>query len=191
MDGAPGEARLVGAGSPFTERLEEWAAGARVDDAAARRSRERWLQEAAAGDASFAGVLIDLAERGQRLQLQLATGRRVVGTIEGLGADFVAVAVAPVGDALVPLLAIDQVAALDDAPVAGERAIATDLRLADVLAALAGDRERVRCVGRDATSPVAGVLRSAGTDVVTVRTDADPAVTVSLPIASLTEVLVT
>jgi hypothetical protein len=81
------------------------------------------------------------------------------------------------------------VAAFDDALIAAERAIATDLRLTDVLGELAADRERVRIVARNVTAPVSGELRSAGIDVVTVRTDADPPLTVSLPIGSITEVL--
>jgi hypothetical protein len=179
-----------GANQPsFSTRLERWAADARVDEHADRRSRERWLEQAATGDATFAGVLIDLAERGQRVQLALATGRRVVGTVDGLGADFVAVRAVPRGDVLVPFGAIDQVAALDDASLAAERAVATDLRLADVLGAMATERERVRVVGRDPASTVAGVLRHGGLDVVTIRTDATPATTVAIPVAALSEVL--
>ncbi|MBA2283054.1 MAG: hypothetical protein H0W25_17730, partial [Acidimicrobiia bacterium] len=51
-------------GQDLLARLAAWAAAARVDEAAAARSRERWLRQAADEGASFTGVLLDLAERG-------------------------------------------------------------------------------------------------------------------------------
>ena len=47
-------------------RWERWAAEARVEEAAASRSREGWLRQAAGEDATLAGTLVDLAERGTR-----------------------------------------------------------------------------------------------------------------------------
>ena len=44
-------------------RLDAWLADARIEGSADARARERWLHAAAEADATFAGVLLDLAER--------------------------------------------------------------------------------------------------------------------------------
>src|SRR3546814_9710109 len=77
-------------GPSFTSRLDRWVAEARVDQAAQGRARERWLRTIAEEEATFAGVLADLAERASGVALSTTAGRRHRGSIGGLGADFVA-----------------------------------------------------------------------------------------------------
>jgi len=69
-------------------RLEGWLADARVEGSADARARERWLHTAAEADATFGGVLIDLAERGTAVAVSTSGGRRHHGGIEVIGADF-------------------------------------------------------------------------------------------------------
>lgn len=162
---------LLGAGPGLTARLERWAAEARVDEAARRRSRERWLLQQAEEEGTFAGVLADLAERGTQVVVQTRSGGRHVGIVGAVGADFVAVRGARGADALVR---VDVIAAVRTQPgersTAGDRLLDARLTLAEVLARLAGERERVTLV-LDGADAVAGTLRSVGADVVTLRLD--------------------
>ena len=85
--------------------------------------------------------------------------------------------VAPDGPGLV-YVALDAVVAVRPEPGAGaaasgDRAVATDLVLLDVLAAAAPDRPRVQLLARGGTDVVAGELVAVGADVVSVRLDGD------------------
>jgi hypothetical protein len=171
----------------FTARLDRWVAEARVDDAALQRSRERWLQEVAEQEATLSGVLADLAERRASVSMG-AAGRRFHGVVTAIGIDFVAVQVASGPDVLLSMGAIAVVRTGHAVTVAvGDRVVATELHLADVLVELAADRERVRLV-TGAGEAVAGVLRSVGHDVVVLRTDGDPPGTAYVARAAIAEV---
>src|SRR5207253_11320300 len=76
------------------------------------------------------------------------------------------------------------------APAAGDRPPPLDVRLAELLAQLAGDRPRVRLVSRGDAEGVAGELRSVGADVVTLALDGEPGGLCYVPLQSLTEVAV-
>ncbi len=173
----------------FAARLEAWVADARVDGAADARSRERWLQTAAEADATFSGVLLDLAERGSDVSVSTVGGRRHHGRIQAIGADFVALRLTT-GSEL--LLAMEGVGAVRTAPLAdpavGERMHPTELRLADVLVELAAERARVLLVPADGAESVAGELRAGARDVVTVRTDGEPPATAYVPLRTIAEV---
>jgi len=177
-------------GVSFTARLHAWLSDARVDDSAAGRARERWLQAAAEADATFGGVLLDLAERGGLITLGLTSGRRHRGQLVAIGGDFVAVALATGGDVLVTRGAIASVRATPGSDAAlGERAVTTDLRLGDVLAELAAERSRVLLLLGDRGDPVGGEARAAGRDVLTVRLDGDPPALTYVPLAAIREVV--
>lgn len=185
-DGWDGVLRGAGAAS-FAARLDRWVADARADEAALARSRERWLQDVAAQEATIAGVLADLAERHASISVEVG-GRRHHGTVVALGADFLALRTGAGADVLLALSALGVVRAAPTVDRAlGDRMIATELRLADVLAELAADRERVRLVGASGDT-VAGELRGVGLDVVVVRTDGDPPGSAYVPLATLVEV---
>jgi hypothetical protein len=76
-------------GEGIGARLERWAADARIEAAARRRARERWLRQQAEEEATLAGVLIDLGEHGAEVVVHTRTGRVHRGLIGVVGADFV------------------------------------------------------------------------------------------------------
>jgi hypothetical protein len=188
-DAASTPPRLVPHAGSLAARLDAWLADARVEDSADARARERWLAAAAESDATFAGVLLDLAERGVPLAVATPGGRRLHGRAEVLGADFVSLRVPAGTEVLVPLGGISSVrTAPSEVPAVGERVVTTELRLADVLGELAAERQRALLVLRGGSEAVSGELRSVGRDVVTVRTDGEPAGTAYVPLVAIVEV---
>ena len=139
-----------------------------------RGREERWLRVAADADATFAGILLDLAERGVGIAVATVAERQLHGVVQVIGADFIGVRVSSGQEVLLALAAIASVRTAPAVGVsAGERVVTTDLRLSDVLEELAVERARVRLVVLDAKDAVTGELRSVGQDVVTVRTDGE------------------
>jgi hypothetical protein len=178
--------------------LERWAAGARAQDAAEARIRERWLRQAAEEEASFAGLLVDLAEEGQPVSVTTVGGRRHHGPILAVGSDFVAVG-GPEGR----LTLVCTAAVAEVRPVAGGRrppaasgrpssngpdSSGEDLgvTLAEVLAQAVANRPRVGLMVGEVT--VVGELRAVGADVLTVRTDGQPTGVSYVTLASVSEV---
>ena len=51
--------------------LARWAAESRERDAAASRSRKRWLDQQAAEEATFAALLLSLGEFGDKVRIRL------------------------------------------------------------------------------------------------------------------------
>jgi hypothetical protein len=193
--GARGEAELPardpilrGAHLPsLAARLDAWLADARVEGSADARARERWLEAAAAADATLAGVLLDLAERGTALTVATAAGTKHHGCVEVLGADFIALRTATGGEVLVALGCLSSVrTAPSVAPASGERPVTTELLLREVLGELAAERAPalLLTVGGDA---VRGELRAVGEDVVTVRTAGPDPATVYVPVGGIVE----
>lgn len=152
--------------------LAAWLAEVVADDAAAQRSRLRWLEQQAAEEGTFIGVLTDLAERDRPVVLQLANGRTHRGTLTMIGADVVGLSTAGGRDVLLRQSAIASVRTLPGEPVTvGDRHIVSDVSLSEAMSALAEHRARVHLIGSDPTQAVTGELRAVGRDVVTVRLD--------------------
>lgn len=186
MEGRPD---LFGPGDGLLDRLDRWAADARADHAVAARAREGFLRRTAAEDATFAGVLVDLAERGGPVLVALAGGRRHRGVVRAVGADFVGLRTAQGGDVLAALAGVVSVRADGrDDPVAGDRAVEVAAGLAEVLAVLAEDRPRVLVVAGGDPDGLAGELRSVGRDVLVLRLDGADRPTAYVRIANLVEV---
>jgi hypothetical protein len=140
-------------------------------------------------EATLSGVLTDLAERRAGVTID-AGGQRHHGVVSAIGVDFVALQVATGPDVLLAISAIGLVrTAPAVAAAAGDRMVATELRLADVLAELATDRERLRVV-TNAGQAVAGVLRSVGHDVLVLRTDGVPPGMAYVPRVAVVEVTI-
>lgn len=156
----------------FAGRLDRWVADARIDAAALERSRERWLVEVAAQEATLAGLLAELAERGTPVSLHTTSDRRHHGTLQVVGADFVSLRSGSRSEVLVALAAVGVVRPSATAPTLGDGLLGTRLRLVDVVTELAADRERVLIVTRTGDA-VSGELQSVGHDVVVVRADAE------------------
>ncbi len=181
--GAPGDGDDIVAG------LTRWLAEQRADAAAAARARERWLRQAAAEDATVAGVLLDIAERGDEVIATGIGGRVHRGAVRAIGEDFVVLRTAA-SDALVRVDALSTIRAErsfgDAAPVEGStRPPALAIGFGDALGAVAVDRPRVVVVARDGRS-VSGELRHVGLDVATMRLD-DGGGTAFVPLAALAE----
>lgn len=176
-------------GDGLAARLDRWAADARIDEAAQRRTRERWLRQQAAEGGRFVGVLADVAERGLAVNVHVPGGRRHSGVVRAVGHDFLMLRSGP-AEVLVALKAVRSVRVRPgEAVTVGDRSIATPLRLADALGGLAGERARVLVITGDGGDIVAGTLQSVGHDVVVVRTEGDPPAPVYLPLGAVTEVV--
>jgi hypothetical protein len=183
----PPSAGLLGA-SDLLARLDRWVAEARSDDAAAERARERWLRVAAEESATFAGVLIDLAERATPVLVHGRAGRRHRGSITAVGIDFCALRTAGGRDVLISYEGLSSVRPEAGAPGAsGDRPIRLDLDLAEAIAAIAADRPRVLLVTIADGDGLAGELRSVGRDVATVRLDGTPGSHAYVAIAAIAE----
>lgn len=175
---------VLGGHDVLARSLERWAADALVDEAARRRTRERWLRLQAEEEASVLGALVDLAERAGPVVLDVGE-QRLRGRIVGVGADFLALRSDRGQHVLVRTNAIEVVRAEPGRRrVVGDRAVLVEVSLAAVVGPLAADRPEVLIRTRSGQA-VRGELRSAGTDVVRVRTDGDPPAPVWVPLVAI------
>lgn len=162
-------------GEGLTQRLERWAADARIEEAVRRRTRERWLAQQVTEEATLAGVLADLAERGVDIALQLRSGGAERGRVRVLGVDFVALAVpggvgGQVTEVLVALREVGAVRTLPGEPLsAGENVGGCRLTLSEVVIELAAERQQVVLGLSGAHEVIAGTLWTVGQDVAVVR----------------------
>lgn len=168
--------------------LEAWLADLQVDEAAQARARAAWLERQAAEEATFVGVLADLAERGRSLTIDTVGARRHHGAVRLVGEDFCFLTTRKGLDVLVRY---EAVLAVRPAPheigTAGDRVIAPVVTFREAMAVLADADARVSAVGLGGGA-VSGELRSVGRDVLKLRLDDRGACYVRL--ASLGEVSV-
>jgi hypothetical protein len=187
----PADVGALFGGDDLLARLDRWVAAARSEDAIAARTRTRWLRQVADESASFAGVLVDLAERGAPVVVHGAGGRRHRGVVAGVGADFVALRTAQGADVLVAFRGIAAVRAERRAGHGlGDRDVSVELGLTEALAALAEDRPRVLVVTMADPEGAAGVLRAVGQDVLTLLLDGSDGQLAYVPMATVAEVRV-
>jgi hypothetical protein len=187
----PGDAAIVAGvlGEGLDARIDRWAADARVDEAARRRARERWLRHQAEEEGSLAGVLADVAERGVPVAVHVRGGRQHWGEVRAVGADFVALR-SGATDVIIAIAAVTSMRTRPgEASTLGDRSITSSLRLVDVLAGLAAEKAAVLLVMAGGDEAVAGVLGSVGRDVVGVRVADAPAVTAYVPIGAIVEMV--
>jgi hypothetical protein len=151
--------------------LAGWSADERVREAARSRARRRSLGHQAAESATFAGVLLDLAERRASVTITTVGGRhdgQLVAAATGI-----CVVRSAAGEAA--LIALPAITHVTTGPVLaiGERTPPLELDLAGALAAMAADRPTVRLelVGGER---VAGVLDTVGTDLVSLHSNGEP-----------------
>lgn len=181
VDAASG---VLGGGDGLARSLERWAADAVVDEAARRRARQRWLRLQAEEEASLVGTLVDLAERGRPVTLDVG-GQRLRGRVVGIGSDFLALRSDRGQQVLVRTAAVEAVRAEPgERTVVGDRATLVDVALDAVVGPLAGDRPDVLVRTRSGMA-VRGQLRSAGADVLRLRAEGDPASPVWVPLAGV------
>ena len=174
----------------MARHLVRWAADARVDEAGRARARARWLRRQAEEEATFAGVVVDLAEREAVVLVRTTSGRRHRGVVAVVGADFLLLRAEPPRWLLLPFGAVTTVRGIDEAgrPAAGRREPTVDLLLGEALDAMASDRTRVAVVAAGDPDPVSGELEAVGDDVLTVRLDAQTPNRAYVRIALVTEI---
>lgn len=169
----PAAAQALVGTTALRQALERWASAAVVDEAARGRARASWLRIQAESEATLVGVLVDLAEHGRPVALEVA-GQRITGLVVGVGSDFAALRTALGQDVMVRTSVIDVVRAHPElADTVGDRVPLLETSFDAILGPVAADRPTVlvRTVGG---TTVRGVLRSAGADAVHVRADGDP-----------------
>jgi hypothetical protein len=184
----PADQLLAPVDGGLAAELQRFAAEARVAEATAARSRERWLRQQAEEESTAIGVLCDLAERRLPVTIDTTGGGRHRGTVGAVARDFVVLAL---DSGLEVMIALDGLAAIRPHPGArspvGDREIDVELTLIDALSHLAGDRPRLRLVTR-AGDHLAGTLRAVGQDLVTIELDCDARAVVYVPVGAVVEV---
>ena len=172
-------------------KLSRWAGGARVDEAARSRDRERWLKQLAAEESSFAALLVDLAERQQPVVLTTVADRRHRAVIQAVAPDFCALRTDQGQYLLVTNGAISSVRPeARTAALSGDRAVGLELTLGDVLGRLVADRTWVLVTVFGSNETVRGELTSVGLDVATLRLDGAPRSFAYLRLPAIAEVVV-
>jgi hypothetical protein len=175
-------------GGDLLAGLERWAAEGRVAEDARARSPLRWLAQQAEEEATFAGALLDLAERRASVVVSTIAGRRHRGTLRAVAADCCALRLTGGADVLLAYTGIAAVRPQGRAEGLGDRAVGLDVRLVDVLTALVAERPRVLVVTGDPTEALRGELRAVGQDVLTLRLDGDPASSALVAVAAVVEI---
>ena len=186
--GVPSGDGVLGAPN-LDARLDRWLADARSTDAAGARARARWLRVQAEESATFAGVLVDLAERHTSVVVHGRADRRHRGVIALVAGDFCALRTDTGRDVLIAYRGVSSIRPdlRSELPV-GDRALRAELGLAEMLSIVAADRPRVLITTLVDGEGVAGELRSVGRDVVAIRTDGDGRVPTYVPIDAIAEV---
>ena len=178
-------------GPNLDARLDRWLADAHSTDAAGARARARWLRMQAEESATFAGVLVDLAERRTSVVVHGPSGRRHRGIVVLVAGDFCALRTDAGREVLVAYRGIGSIRpdVRSELPV-GDRTVRAELGLAEMLNIVAADRPRVLITTLVPSEGVAGELRSVGRDVVAIRTDGDGRVPTYVPIEVIAEVTI-
>lgn len=155
---------------------ELWTAGLRTDEAADGRRRRAALAEHGAADATLAGVLGDLAERGAKVLVTTIAGSHHRGTVVEVATTWVALHTAR---AELVLLRTAHIATVDGAGSPAAIVAASSIRTTGLAAMLDRFVEldmTIRC----GAVVVVGELRIVGADVAAVRRGDGTAVQVSI-----------
>jgi hypothetical protein len=164
---------VVGGGTtgPGADDGADAAIGAwRTERAAAERERQRWLTRRLADDATFTGVLTDLAERGAPVEVETTAGVVVRGRIAWVGVDHVAVEDPPTRWLVADRALVAVTAGASEVVPTARSAPTDDTTLVEVLALVAADRPEVALVATPGHQ-VGGELTSVGVDVATLVAD--------------------
>jgi hypothetical protein len=149
--------------------LARWLAEVRVDDAARQRAETADLRARRAEEATLAGVLAELAGRGDLVGLVMRSGRQHRGHIRLIGPDAVVVALETRQWLVARLGAVAATRTVQGPLVPGESQPSTPSRFARLVGALAEPGEWLLVASGSAT--FGGALISTGDDVVALRLD--------------------
>lgn len=167
-------------------QFARWSAAERSSEAARSRSLERSMRDQAVASATWAGSLVDLAERRSQVAVCIGTAR-LSGALEAVGRDFCVLVRSGPRPVLVRL---DRITSLRLDPTAGHRLPgggrfpALELSLLAALSILAEERWPVN-LALAAGDQVAGDLVAVGEDVLTVREKDGPRRSVLVPLVAL------
>ena len=159
-----------------------------MEDAVRARARERSLRQQATEEATLGGALVDLAEEKAEIMVRMRSGRVAQGRVVVVGTDFVVLRSSAGGDTV---LALGAVSGIRRRPgerppdTTGRRRPPRPATLAAYIASVAPERPRVALTLAGEPGTLAGELRSAGLDVLTVLLDGNPPVTAYLAVDSL------
>lgn len=187
LDATPGAP--LGGSDRLDRELARVGDDTRAADAVRSRSQGHWLRHQADEQATLAGVLVDLAERGDRVAVTVTTGRRHRGRLRSVAGDFCVMHAETGQQVFVRFAAIASVRCEPGRPRAGgDRDVVSRLSLADHLAAVSDGRARVTVSTLAPDETLGGVLRSVGRDVLVVALDGEARGVVYVPVASVAEV---
>lgn len=176
----------------FLASLHRLVADAVAETAARERSQTRVLRQVAEESATFAGVALDLAERGDPVVARTSTGRAHRGRVLAVGRDFVVVREAPKPPVLLSVAGITSLRPQSTArpgDTSGARPAPLDVTLAVLLAGLSAHRPRIQVMAGGDPQPLSGELRAVGLDVATLRLDGAGQALAHLRMANLAEVV--
>jgi hypothetical protein len=137
------------------------------------REQTKWDRSIDTESATWAGLLIDLAENGRRVTLQLETGLTVSGQITTVGADCVCIET-PKGEMAILCSAIARIECeTPNGPPDSER-IGSSETFHSLLQRAAEDRLDVAFTLRGAANDLFGQLRTCGADVCALASEEMP-----------------
>jgi hypothetical protein len=160
----------------------------RAADAARARARERNLHASALTDATLAGVLLDAAERGDRLSVHTVFGRALSGHVALVAQDGI-VLEGPLGTSYLPFEGIATFRRPSSRPIVeptGDRRPPRLATIAALLAELAAERPRVAVAVMGERVLVSGELRAVGADVLTITSADGPVHIAARQVSELT-----
>lgn len=168
--------------------LDVWLAELRSGDAARVRRRQFWLERVASEQATFVGMLTDLAEATSEVVLETTAGRRHTGSVKAVGHDFCAISEHRRW-AFLALRSLAVIRSTEGAAVvaSGDRTADVDLTLLEALADQLEDRPRV-VVWLDSGQHVQGELAAVGQDLISVKIDGEPPRITHVSAAAISEV---
>jgi hypothetical protein len=169
--------------------LDAWAAGARAQEAAAARARQRWLRQQAVEQADFVSLLVELRERATPTTVMMSGGRTHRGRIAVVGRDCLMLVTPRGRTVIVASSAVVAVRPDEDRAVT----LTVDTRppgpesMAELVRRAAVDRPRVTVHAAGATEPIVGDLHACGLDVVALLVAGEPPAPVYLRLPSVSE----
>ena len=169
--------------------LDAWAAGARAQDAAAARVRQRWLRQQAVEQSDFVSLLVELRERATPTTVTTSGGRTHRGRIAVVGRDCVVLLTSRGRTVVLAASAVLAVRADDDRSIT----LTVDTRppgsetMAELVRRAAVDRPHVTVHAVGTAEPLVGELQACGLDVVALLLAGEPRVPAYLRLASVSE----
>jgi hypothetical protein len=174
--------------SDYDAALARLLGDERAAEEARMRARERDLRAAAFTDATLPGVLLDAAERGDRVAVRTVSGRTLQGHITLVVRDGL-VLVGPLGESYLPFAGIASFRtphARRAIEPTGDRPPPRNATLTALLAELAPERPRVALAVIGEAALLTGELRAASPDIVTITLAEGPLYVAARQVSELT-----